>query len=66
MLLQLWMKERGEYEELYITPTNVLLFGTDRIVSTNFETILTKLQYYTEQSEVMNYCKQDLNHLANH
>ncbi|POG82686.1 hypothetical protein GLOIN_2v1762086 [Rhizophagus irregularis DAOM 181602=DAOM 197198] len=61
-LLQLWLKEKGEYEEFHITPTNLLLSDAERIFSIDFKTILD----YDEQSEIVHRCKIDLHHLTNY
>lgn len=57
-LLQLWMEEKGEYEEFHITPTNLLLSNVEKIVSVDFRTIL-------DYNETVHRCKLDLNRPAN-
>ncbi|CAB4446395.1 unnamed protein product [Rhizophagus irregularis] len=52
-LLQLWLEEKGEYEEFHITPTNLLLSDAERIISIDFKTILD----YDEQSKIVHRCE---------
>ncbi|PKK58493.1 hypothetical protein RhiirC2_796208 [Rhizophagus irregularis] len=61
-LLQLWLEEKGEYEELHITPTNLLLSDAEKIVSVDFGTILN----YDEPREMVHRCKIDLHHPTNY
>jgi len=56
LFLQLWLQERGDYSELHVTSTNVILEAPDRIESIDVETILN----VSEKKIILDKCKQDL------
>src|SRR6266498_5084506 len=56
LFLQLWLQERGDYSELHVISTNVILEAPDRIESIDVETILN----VSEKKIILDKCKQDL------